>query len=195
MKRLHLAIVTALVLLSPAVFSQRVRLMEGDIGPAKADRSINLQYAYDNMRVGKFDKESEYVSNKTDEYNKKESGKGDQWAKTWVADRKNRYEPKFQETFFRYSDMTQGDGKAKYTLIFKTSFTEPGYNIGIMNKAAYIDGEAWIVETANPNNVIAKISVTRAPGRSFYGADFDTGERISEAYAQAGRAVGAFMRH
>jgi hypothetical protein len=29
----------------------------------------------------------------------------------------------------------------------------------------------------------------KAPGRMFGGFDFDTGERISEAYAMAGRAL------
>lgn len=79
--------------------------------------------------------------------------------------------------------------KAKYTLIYKTTFTEPGFNVGVMRKNATIDGEAWIVETADKNKVIAKIAVTKAPGRMFGGFDFDTGERISEAYAMAGRAL------
>jgi hypothetical protein len=57
-----------------------------------------------------------------------------------------------------------------------------------------MNGEAWIVETANKSNVIAKISVERALGRTFGGYDFDTGERISEAYADAAKAIGNFIK-
>ena len=56
------------------------------------------------------------------------------------------------------------------------------------------DGEAWIVETADKSKVIAKISIQKAPGRTFGGYDFDTGERIAESYADAGKALGKFIR-
>jgi hypothetical protein len=138
--------------------------------------------------VGKFNDEKEYIDKKKEEYNKKEAGKGDTWAVAWVDDRETRYEPQFNELFEKTSQMTITP-KAKYTLIYKTTFTEPGFNVGVMRKNATIDGEAWIVETADKNKVIAKIAVTKAPGRMFGGFDFDTGERISEAYAMAGRAL------
>ena len=59
---------------------------------------------------------------------------------------------------------------------------------------AEIDGEALIVETANPSNVIARISVLNCPGRTFGGNDYDTGERIQEAYAVAGKGLGKFIK-
>ena len=69
----------------------------------------------------------------------------------------------------------------KYTLIFKTVFTRsPRFNIGVMRKNAYIDGQAWIVETANPDKVIAKLEINNCPGRTFLcGNDYDTGEHAS----------------
>ena len=78
-------------------------------------------------------------------------------------------------------------------MIFKTTFTEPGYNIYVSRKNAEIDGEVWIVETANPSNVIAKISVQNCPGRTFGGNDYDTGNRIEESYAVAGKGLGKFL--
>ena len=80
--------------------------------------------------------------------------------------------------------------EAKYTLIFKTTFPAPGFNIYITRKNAKINGEAWIVETANRDKVVAKLNLEGAPGRTFGGGDFDTGTRISEAYAAAGKALG-----
>jgi hypothetical protein len=173
--------------------AQRLKLMEGSLSVLKDSRSINTEFTYDNMKVGKYDKEEDYVNNKKADYNKKESGKGDTWAKNWVDDRESRFEPKFNELLEKSSDMSVKKD-AKYTLIFKTSFTEPGFNIGIMRKNAEMNGEAWIVETANKSNVIAKISVQKALGRTFGGYDFDTGQRISEAYADAAKALGNFIK-
>jgi len=174
-------------------FAQRIKVLEGKVPDFDSEKSINTEFTYDNISVGKFDKEEEYIKSKTDEYNKKEAGRGDNWAKGWIADRKNRFEPKFDELLTKYSDLT-ADAHAKYTIIFHTSFIEPGFNIGITRKNAYINGEATIVETANKSKVIAKISVDKAPGNSFWGNDYDTGERLSETYATAGKALGKFLK-
>ena len=173
--------------------AQKVKVTEGSIDAIKGETSINLEFTYDNMKVGKFDHEADYIAKKTDDYNKKEAGKGDTWAKAWVDDRKYRFEPKFEELFTEYSDKTK-DKNAKYTLIFKTIFTEPGYNVGVMRKNAKIDAIVLIVETANRNNVVAKLTVDDALGRTFGGYDFDTGERIAEAYADAGKALGKYLK-
>jgi hypothetical protein len=81
----------------------------------------------------------------------------------------------------------QPDPKSKYTLIFKTTNTEPGFNIGFMRHNAEISGVAWIVETANKSHVIAKISVINAPGGSCFENDYATDERISTAYSSGQR--------
>jgi hypothetical protein len=169
-----------------------MKLLEGDLSALKNEKSINTEFTYDNMKVGKFDKEADFVNKKKEDYNKKEAGKGDTWAQRWVDDRQERFEPQFNEEFEKTSSMTVTP-KAKYTLIYKTVFTEPGFNIAVMRKNATIDGEAWIVETADKNKVIAKISVLKAPGRTFGGFDYDTGERISEAYAMAGKSLARFI--
>ena len=180
------------LLVSSTLLAQRIKLVEGSLNAVKNEKSINTEFTYDNMRVGKYDKEDEYVKAKTAEYNKKEAGKGDTWAKNWVDDRQERYEPQFNELFEKTSEMSITP-KAKYTLVFKTNFTEPGFNVAIMRKNAQISSEVWVVETANKNNVVAKISLEKAPGRTFGGYDFDTGERISEAYAMAGKALARFI--
>ena len=176
-----------------AGFSQKIKKIEGDLAPLKNETNINIEYTYDSMSVGKYKKEQDYIDAKKEEYNKKEPGRGDRWAKSWVSDRKGRFEPKFAELFSENTDMFVTT-KAKYTLIFHTTSTEPGYNIAISRKNAEIDAEVWIVETANRNNVIAKLSVNNAPGKSVMGNDYDTGERISEAYAKAGKSLGKYIK-
>ena len=195
MKSIKLSLVAlCLTLLASFTNAQHVKLLEGSIDALKNEKDITVEFTYNDMRVGKYDKEVDYVNEKKADYNKKEPGKGDTWAKNWEADRKYRYEPKFNELFEKYAEMTVKPG-AKYTLIFNTNFTEPGFNIGISRKSAQINGEATIVETANKSKVIAKIRIEKAPGNSFWsGNDFDTGDRISECYATAGKGLGKFIK-
>lgn len=48
---------------------------------------------------------------------------------------------------------------AKYTLIFHTTSTEPGYNIYVSKKNAEIDADATIVLTADRSKKVATITV------------------------------------
>jgi hypothetical protein len=194
MKNLKNTLLLVIALLSLSVLNaQHVKVTEGNLSPLKNEKEINLEFTYDNMRVGKYDKDEDYIAAKREEYNKKESGRGDTWAKSWVSDREYRFKPKFTELFEKNSEMTTKK-EAKYTLIVHTTFTEPGFNVGVWKKSAEIDAEIIIVETANRGNVVAKLVVNKAPGRTFWGGDFDTGERLSEAYAVAGKVVGKYIR-
>ncbi len=185
------AVLTAAVALQAS--AQKIKLAEGDLGALKGQTSLQVKYDYSSMAVGKFDKEADYVAKKKSEYNAKEGGKGDKWAEAWVDDREARFEPQFEELFNKYSDIQIGPKSAKYTLILKTTFTEPGFNIYVTRKNAMINAEALIVDSSNPSQVIARISIEKAPGRTFGGYDFDTGTRIQEAYAAAGKALGRFL--
>lgn len=184
----------SVMFLSGAAYAQKVRLMDGSVDALKGVKKINIQFDYSHMGVGKFETEEGYIAKKREDYEGKEPGRGEAWEKTWKADRKNRFEPQFKDLFAKYSNITPGEyPNEKYTLIFKTTFTEPGYNVYVSRKNAEIDGEAWIVETANPNNVIAKIAVHNCPGRTSMGNDYETGNRIEESYAVAGKGLGKFL--
>ena len=113
------AAIVTLLCFSMAIQAQRLKLQEGDLAALKTETSINFEFTYDNMSVGKFDTEKEYLEKKTAEYNKKEAGRGDNWAKSWAADRQSRFEPKFRELFTKESGMSESK-TAKYTIIFKT---------------------------------------------------------------------------
>ncbi|MEP7278119.1 MAG: hypothetical protein ABI813_05725 [Bacteroidota bacterium] len=188
-------LVAGLVLFAAHGQAQRIKITEGDLSALKNETSIRTEFTYENMNVGKHASEAEYLAKKTADYNKKEAGKGDRWAKDWVLDRKDKYEPKFNELFEKSSGMTVNGGKnnARYTLIYKTNYTEPGFNIGVMRHNAETNAEVWIVETAT-NKVIAKLTVEKALGRTFGGYDYDTGVRIAECYADAGKALGKFIK-
>ena len=187
------AAILALVFFSLITNAQRIKLVEGDISALKGETSMNVEFTYDNMSVGKFENEAEYIEKKKAEYNAKEPGRGDSWAKSWIADRKMVFQPKFIDLFEKSTDMNV-KADAKYTIIFHTTTTEPGYNIYVTRKNAEIDAEVTIVETANRKKVIAVISVKNAPGRTFGGNDYATGDRIAECYAVAGKKLGKFIK-
>lgn len=194
MKYITVFIATILLnFLSVNTNAQRIKTKSGDLSVLKNETAINIEFAYDNMSVGKYDNESEYLEKKKAEYNSKEPGRGDRWVKNWVADRKSSFEPKFIDLFERNSGMTT-KSDAKYSLIFHTTSTEPGYYIYISKKNAEIDAEVTIVETANRSKVIAVITISNAPGRTFSGEDWATGDRIAESYAVSGKRLGKYIK-
>ncbi len=195
MKKLLYVLSITLLAGSYSAQAQKVKLLEGKLDVLKSEEKLNLEYDYSEMGVGKFKSEDEYLAKKKEDYDKKEPGRGDQWESSWKADRKNRFQPQFEELFTKHSGLTAGNiPSAKYTLIFKTTYTEPGYNVYVTRKNAEIDGEALLVETADKSKVIARMSVLNCPGRTFGGNDYDTGERIQEAYAVAGKAWVSFSK-
>ncbi len=190
-------ILIAALMLSPlCVGAQKLKLKDGSYDALKGTTKFNVQYEYNDMTVTtKNVPEAEFIQQKKDELNKKESGTGTTWASSWTRDRQARFEPQFKEEFEKQSDMKLGSfPDAKYTLIFHTTHTETGYNIGISRRNAYIDGEVRIVETANPSTLVARITVDNAPGTIPFGMDFDTGSRLAEAYAKAGKEIGQLMK-
>lgn len=188
--------VIAVLMLSAVMLqstAQKIKTQSGNADILKSENSVNIEFVYDNISVGKYKSENEYIKAKTEEYNKKEAGKGDTWAASWARDKQARFEPKFIELFTANSGMTVSKD-AKYTLIFKTLSIEPGFNIGITRKNAEIDAEIMIVETANRGNTVATMTISNVPGGTAFGYDFDTGLRISESYANAGKKLAKYLK-
>jgi hypothetical protein len=90
--------------------------------------------------------------------------------------------------------MSTVDSNAPYTMIFKSTMTEPCWNIGISRSPAFINAEVWVVDTKSPEKVLSKVSITKSPGRDAMGYDYETGARIQEAYAKAGKELGAMIK-
>lgn len=198
MKR-NLLVLLAIILFSgfTSIQAQKIKLVKGDLSFLKGQSELNIEYDYSDMAVGKFDNEEDYVNKKKEDYNSKEPGRGDRWADDWEADRSNSYEPKFEDLFNKYIAKTGlklvEDPDAKYTMNFHTTFTEPGFNVGVWRGNAYIDAEIRFYESANPENVLAVITLEKAAGQSFGGNDYDTEVRISESYAKGAKELAKFM--
>lgn len=171
-------------------YGQKITLVSGSLLGLKDASNCTVSYKYDNMIVGK-KKESEYIKEKTAKMNKDEAGTGDKWAKAWVEDRSARFQPKFEELFNEHSAKVKIGQTGDYKLIVHTNFTEPGFNVGVMKKYAMITMNVKVLDKSNKQ--VAEVNIVNAPGRTYGYGDFDTGVRIMECYAVAGKDFAKFI--
>lgn len=195
MKIVRLLAIAIIMLSAYTGFAQSMKLKSGKLNFLKGQKIINVVYSYDNMKVGK-GTEEEYINKKVTDHNKDKAGKGDTWKKNWVAAREQQYQPKFEELINkRLEEQGVKVGNypnAAYTLILKTVFTEPGFNVGIMRMPAFTNMEAAFVKTGSTTEE-AVVTMMKAPGADALGFDYDAGARIAESYAKAGKSLGAFL--
>ncbi len=190
-----LILVGLLIATGGSLFGQKLK--SGSFSALKGQSEINLQYDYSNMAVGKFKKEADYIAKRSKDINKKDDGAGDTWAKAWINDRSDRFQPTFEKNFNSKTGKCEITGKegveVKFTLIVKTLFTEPGMNVGVMRKNAYINMVVELVETANQETIIGKAELKNIQSVNMGGYDFDTGTRIQSCYDRAGDKFGSFV--
>jgi hypothetical protein len=196
MKKLFIALLIPMLASGLILNAQKITVEKGSAGAVKGQKML-ATFDYSNMAVGKFDKEDDYIAKKKDDYNKDEAGKGDKWAVSWKADREKRYEGRFEELFNKYGEKAgvsafRSTTDAKFEVNIHTIFTEPGFNIGVMRKPAYIDAIVTFKDIASGQEV-AVLKVDNCPGMDAMGYDFDTGVRIEESYAKLGKALAAFI--
>ena len=198
MKKINILFLMGVFLLPGMTIFAQCKLVSGNVSVLKGQSVINLQYDYSRMAVGKFKNSDDYVANRTADMNKKKPGDGDRWAEAWRNDRTSRYQPMFEKNLNqivgRFNVTCKENATdAKYTLIIRTTFTEPGYNIGISRQNAWIKMEVDLVETSNPGTVLASMLMKREDSANMMGYDYDTGGRIQSAYDRAGDHLGAFL--
>lgn len=187
-----------ILFITTITFAQKRKDKEGNIKNLKGITAYNLIFTYDNLKVDKFETEEEFLKDKMDKREAKEAGKGEAFKKSWLADRKNRYEPKFIESFNKRFDKKQVKvGKnlenAKYTMQVKTTWIYPGYNVGVIRQNAKINATISVYETANPENILFVTDYLKVPGQGAMGYDFNSGYRISESYAKLSKELAKYI--
>ncbi len=199
MKSNTIAIASAMLLALGTVRAMDVKVVSGDLNALKGEKVIKVEYVYEISKVGDMTEEA-YIQKKTTDHNAKSPGKGDRWKEAWTADRARVYEPKFEDLFNKMLRDRKIDLRldpkatgAKYTLIFKTTYMEPGFNVWITRGNAYIDAEVSFVETARKDNTVAKVDIRKSPGRNVTGDDYYESTRLGESYAKAGKELGILV--
>jgi hypothetical protein len=192
-----LLLLPLLVWMVSSVSAQKIVTEKGNLLDLKGESEFNLQYDFKTLSVGKYSDEQSYIDYKKGEYAKSDPKKAEDWEAGWKSAREKYYQPKFETQINKYiggkASFAQANANAKYTLIVKTTFIEPGFNVGVMRQAAYIDVQYIFVESANPENVLVRLSQRKIPGADAFGYDFDASARISEAYAKAGKMLGGTL--
>ena len=196
MRKIKLALLIAVLTLSTTLSYGKVVLISGNLAPLKGATALNLKYDYSKIIVGGQSEES-FIKDNMAKRNEKKPGTGEAWKERWFNDRESRFAPRFEELLNKYIGeknvvASRENGDAKYTVILKTVFTEVGFNIGIMRKPAFINVEIEIVENAT-SKVIAKLAMSKVPGRDAGGYDYETGSRLEEAYAKCGKDFGKYL--
>ncbi len=194
--KVKILLVGIVIAFSGMTNAQKLKVVSGKLAFLKGQTTLNVEYNYDNMKVGKMTEE-DYIAKKVKKGNSDEAGKGDKWKEAWFNDRETKFQPKFEELMNKYlakAGVSIGaeNTDAEYTIIFKTTLTEPGFNIGVMRQSAYINAEVLFVKTGSREEM-AKITLTKAPGGGAMGYDFDTGFRIQEAYAKSGKTLAGYL--
>jgi hypothetical protein len=184
-----------LCLMAMGAQAQKFKLEEGAFKSIRKEKEIRLEFRYDSLMVKKKLSEKQYIDEKRAAYNEKEAGRGDRWAKEWFEDRQKRFEPEF-EKMFNNNEMFHASVKhdtARFTLIIHTVGTDPGYYQQVVRQPAFVDVYVTLIDKRKPGKSIAKLHVWDVTGVSFGGADFDTGIRLTEAYAKLGKELGEWI--
>ncbi|PKP16508.1 MAG: hypothetical protein CVU07_06670 [Bacteroidetes bacterium HGW-Bacteroidetes-23] len=182
----------AVLLISCAMSAQKVKVLSGNLKNLKGISEYNLTFDYKDIKVDKFKTEEEFLADKMKK--REEKGTDEDFRKSWFADREDRYEPKFIESFnkrFENGEIRVGKelSNAKYTMNVKTVWISPGFNVGVVRRDAYVTGIVTVFETANPSNVLVSIEYEKTHGEGAMGFDFNSGHRISEGYAKMAKEL------
>lgn len=183
---------------STIVDAQKVKLAEGDLAFLKGETELNVVYDFSSLQVGDFPSEKSYKDKKIKELNEKEAGRGDKWAESWERDKEVRFPEKFEELLEkglsgRKIHAGRNNENAKYSLIVRTKFIEPGFNVGVASRPAGVSYEYVFVDKNDETKVLARLTQEKVPGAQAMGMDYDTGTRISESYAKGGKMLAAFI--
>lgn len=191
------ALFLTLLFVSTTIMAQKAKVTKGDWSSLKGITAYNVEFDYSNLEIPKFDSEEEFLKDKIAKREEKEPGTGEKFKKSWFSDREEFYEPRFIETFNdRYKDGKVKVGKdlsgAEYTMKLHTTMIYPGYNIGIVRHNSKIETTVSVYKNDSPDTVIFSVDYTKIEGQGNGGYDFNSGQRIADAYIIFARA---FTKH
>jgi len=195
--KLKITTAIAAMLFSMTGIAQKVTLLSGDFKNLKGISEYNVTFDYDGLTVDRVSEEQFLI----DKMKKREgNGKDIEFKKNWFADRENKYEPKFVESFnkrFKKGAVKAAENLAgaRYTMNIKTIWIHPGFNIGIMHNSSLLHTIVSVVETSNPSNVLYSAKYERVSGKGVFTPigfmDYNSGYRISEGYAKLAKTIAA----
>ncbi|MEO8237045.1 MAG: hypothetical protein ABI793_00230 [Flavobacterium sp.] len=191
--------VFALLFFTGVTFAQDINVVSGSFDFLKNQKEINVEFDYSNFTMMKEKKtEAQYVEERTAELNEKSKGNGNIWKKKWESSKELIWTPKFLELMNvimvkEKKDVSFQEGlTTPYTLIVKTVWLYPGWDIAMMKQPAKVTTNLKFVETANKSNVLLEVSSEEAPGDQ-WGNNFSNESRIGEGYAKTAKSLAKLL--
>jgi hypothetical protein len=191
--------VFALLFFTGLTFAQDIDVVSGNFDFLKNQKEINVEFDYSNFTMMKDKKtEAQYVEERTAELNEKSKGNGNIWKKKWESSKELIWTPKFLELVNivlskEKKDVTFQEGlTTPYTLIVKTVWLYPGWDVAMMKQPAKVTTNLKFVETANKSNVLLEITSEEAPGDQ-WGNNFSNESRLGEGYAKTGKSLAKLL--
>lgn len=188
-----ISLIGVLIIFSYTVSAQEPKTLSGKLKNLKDMATINLIFDYTDVAIPKYDSEEEFLEDKMAKREEKEAGSGEKFKESWFADRAERYEPKFIESFEKRFD--EGEIKmgkdltdADYTVTVRTTKLFAGYNVGVWRQNAEIDAVLTVYKTGEPDTILWSGKFSNVQGAGAMGFDYDSGYRISECYAKLAKA-------
>lgn len=180
-------IIFCLQLLNLANAQKGADLISGNLDFLLGAKQINAEFTYDEMAVGKYKLESQFIEAKVTELNSQKPGKGDKWLAKWNDEKTRLNEPNFLKLLNKYLAKNKITAKkenpgCKYTMVVKTKFYEKGWDsyVTIASQSSEIRLEIIFYETQNRDKELAKMSVNA----------YGSGGAVYSAYATAGKITG-----
>jgi len=179
-------------------YGQKMKVSEGNIKNLKGINQFDLIFDYSDMKIPKYDNETEFLKDKVALRERKEKGLGEKFKQTWFSDREEKYHPKFIESFnkrFKNNKVKVTENSdAKYIMHVHTTKLYSGYNVGVWRHNAEISAEITVYSKANPDKILLKGTYKNVPGAGGMGYDYDSGYRISESYAKLAKNIAYYIR-
>ncbi|MGB0368366.1 MAG: hypothetical protein ACPGU4_00950 [Flavobacteriales bacterium] len=207
MKTIKLLTTALLIGATSVAFAQKTKISTGDFTELKGQTEVNLVFDYSELEcVGgapfskKKKPESEWVEEMRTKKNNKEAGTGDDWVKRWNTAKTASFEPNFEikmSEMWKGTTVKRGLDNAKYTLVIKVLYTDPGFSIGVSSSDAWLNADISVVETGS-DKAISSLSMTGIKGasatKSIPGMPVDIGgmtfeKRLGESYEKMAKSL------
>lgn len=197
MKKLLVA--SLILFLSVSGYPQKIKLKKGKFKKLKGITEYNLVFDYSNLEIPKYDSEEAFLADKMKKRDEKKPGSGKEFKQSWFNDRKERFEPKFIESFnkrFKKQEIkaSKNLSSAKHTIKVHTTKMYAGYNVGIWRHNAEINVTITIYKTSNPSNILLSGTIKKVQGQGAFGNDYNSGYRISECYAKLAKVLVKYIK-
>lgn len=193
MKSMKLIMLLGIIFIAGSISAQKITVKSGSLAGLKGVDKIKLVYDYSNLGVGDFSNEDDYIAKRIEESEKKTPGSGAAWKEKWFADRAKQYEPKFEELIGKNLPNVKfgKDIESDVIMNVHTTFIEPGFNVGVMRRPAFIN---LTITVTKGGTEMAVVELLKSPGADAMGFDYDSAFRIAEAYAKAGKSFSGFIK-